>query len=145
MLSAPLRDRFGISEHMAYYSPDDLSEIVKRSANVFNMAIDAEGAYEIARRSRGTPRVANRLLKRIRDFAEVAGKSPVDLAMVDHALDQLQVDAQGLDQIDRKLLTFMIRDYQGGPVGLSTIAANIGEEMATIEEMYEPYLLQIGF
>ncbi|MFK5281349.1 Holliday junction branch migration DNA helicase RuvB, partial [Lacticaseibacillus paracasei] len=111
-----LRDRFGISEHMAYYSADDLSEIVKRSATIFDMAIDAEGAHEIARRSRGTPRVANRLLKRIRDFAEVAGQSPVDIQMVDHALDQLQVDQQGLDHIDRILLMFMIRDYEGGPV-----------------------------
>lgn len=145
MLSAPLRDRFGISEHMAYYSPDDLSEIVKRSANVLHMAIDAEGAYEIARRSRGTPRVAHRLLKRIRDFAEVAGQSPVDLDMVELALELLQVDATGLELIDRQLLTYLIRDYTGGPVGLYTIAAHIGEEMATIEEMYEPVLLTIGF
>lgn len=145
MLSAPLRDRFGITEHMAYYSAAELQEIVLRSAAIFNMTLSQESAYEIARRSRGTPRIANRLLKRIRDFADVAEAPQVTVPIVDNALDQLQVDDKGLDAIDRKLLTMMIRDYDGGPVGLSTIAANIGEETATIEEMYEPYLLQIGF
>ncbi|WP_125705309.1 Holliday junction branch migration DNA helicase RuvB [Lacticaseibacillus daqingensis] len=144
MLSAPLRDRFGITQHMAYYQPSELQEIVLRSADIFNMALPADSALEIARRSRGTPRIANRLLKRIRDFADVA-ESPVSVSLVDHALTQLQVDDHGLDAIDRKLLMMMIRDYAGGPVGLSTIAANIGEETATIEEMYEPYLLQLGF
>ncbi|WP_179395959.1 Holliday junction branch migration DNA helicase RuvB [Lacticaseibacillus absianus] len=144
MLSAPLRDRFGITEHMAYYQDAELQEIVLRSAGIFDMALPTDSALEIARRSRGTPRIANRLLKRIRDFADVA-ESSVTVPIVDHALDQLQVDDRGLDAIDRKLLMMMIRDYAGGPVGLSTIAANIGEETATIEEMYEPYLLQIGF
>ncbi|WP_225046711.1 Holliday junction branch migration DNA helicase RuvB [Lacticaseibacillus kribbianus] len=144
MLSAPLRDRFGITEHMAYYRDTELQQIVLRSADIFAMQLPADSALEIARRSRGTPRIANRLLRRIRDFADVAEQA-VSVAIVDHALDQLQVDQQGLDQIDRKMLMMMIRDYQGGPVGLSTIAANIGEETATIEEMYEPYLLQIGF
>ncbi|WP_262314914.1 Holliday junction branch migration DNA helicase RuvB [Lacticaseibacillus parakribbianus] len=144
MLSAPLRDRFGITEHMAYYTAEELQQIVLRSADIFNLTLPADSALEIARRSRGTPRIANRLLRRIRDFADVAGQA-VSVPIVDHALDQLQVDQKGLDSIDRKLLMMMIRDYQGGPVGLATIAANIGEETATIEEMYEPYLLQIGF
>ncbi|WP_461225062.1 Holliday junction branch migration DNA helicase RuvB [Lacticaseibacillus suihuaensis] len=144
MLSAPLRDRFGITEHMAYYTAEELQQIVLRSAGIFNLTLPEDSALEIARRSRGTPRIANRLLRRIRDFADVAGQA-VSVPIVDHALDQLQVDQKGLDSIDRKLLMMMIRDYQGGPVGLATIAANIGEETATIEEMYEPYLLQIGF
>lgn len=147
MLSAPLRDRFGITEHMAYYDAEELQQIVQRSARIFDLAVPDESAMEIARRSRGTPRIANRLLKRIRDFAEVDDDHDhaITVQLVDHALDQLQVDDQGLDQIDRKLLAMMIRDYDGGPVGLNTIAANIGEETATIEEMYEPYLMQIGF
>lgn len=145
MLSAPLRDRFGITEHMAYYTTDELTKIVRRSASIFNMTLPDESAHALARRSRGTPRIANRLLRRIRDFADVAEAPSISVALVDHALDQLQVDEKGLDQTDRKLLMMMIRDYGGGPVGLSTIAANIGEETATIEEMYEPYLLQIGF
>lgn len=144
MLSAPLRDRFGITEHMQYYNEDELKQIVLRSASIFNMTVPDSAALEVARRSRGTPRIANRLLRRIRDFADVAD-SDLDVALVDHALAQLQVDDRGLDAIDRKLLGMMIRDYDGGPVGLNTIAANIGEETATIEEMYEPYLLQIGF
>ncbi|MCI1986734.1 MAG: Holliday junction branch migration DNA helicase RuvB [Lactobacillus sp.] len=145
MLSAPLRDRFGITEHMAYYTADELTAIVQRTAGIFDMRLQPESALALARRSRGTPRIANRLLKRVRDFAEVASAESISVALVDHALNQLQVDAKGLDQIDRKLLLMMIRDYDGGPVGLATIAANIGEETATIEEMYEPYLLQIGF
>ncbi|KRO17979.1 Holliday junction branch migration DNA helicase RuvB [Lacticaseibacillus saniviri] len=145
VLSAPLRDRFGISAHMAYYTDEELTQIVFRSADVFDLTLEDQGAHEIARRSRGTPRIANRLLKRVRDFADVADAQTVSLDIVQHALTQLQVDARGLDQIDRKLLALMIRDYNGGPVGLNTIAANIGEERATIEEMYEPYLLQIGF
>lgn len=145
MLSAPLRDRFGIACHMAYYQPEELQQIVLRSASIFDMALPEESALTIARRSRGTPRIANRLLKRVRDYADVADQSVVSVALVDHALTQLQVDEQGLDQVDRKLLTLMLRDYAGGPVGLATIAANIGEETATIEEMYEPYLLQVGY
>ncbi|MFD1431287.1 Holliday junction branch migration DNA helicase RuvB [Lacticaseibacillus yichunensis] len=145
MLSAPLRDRFGITGHMVYYAPEELTQIVQRSAGIFNMTLPEASALELARRSRGTPRIANRLLRRIRDFAEVAEADEISVALVDHALDQLQVDGSGLDQIDRKLLSIMIRDYDGGPVGLNTIAANIGEESATIEEMVEPYLMQIGF
>ncbi|WP_125710925.1 Holliday junction branch migration DNA helicase RuvB [Lacticaseibacillus porcinae] len=145
MLSAPLRDRFGITAHMAYYTPEELTQIVQRTAGIFNMTLPLASAQALALRSRGTPRIANRLLKRIRDFADVAEADTVTVELVDHALDQLQVDERGLDQIDRKMLMMMIRDYDGGPVGLATIAANIGEETATIEEMYEPYLLQIGF
>ncbi|KRL58365.1 Holliday junction branch migration DNA helicase RuvB [Latilactobacillus fuchuensis] len=145
LLSAPLRDRFGIVEHMAYYEEADLVDIVERSAGVFNMAIVPDGALEIARRSRGTPRIANRLLKRIRDYAQVADQAAIDQPIADHALKQLQIDIRGLDSIDRKILKMMIDYYQGGPVGLKTIAANIGEEIETVEEVYEPYLLQIGF
>ncbi|MFC6171372.1 Holliday junction branch migration DNA helicase RuvB [Loigolactobacillus jiayinensis] len=145
LLSAPLRDRFGIVAHMAYYTEQDLTEIVERSATIFDTTIVTEGAHEIARRSRGTPRVANRLLKRIRDFAQVAEQSAIDLPIVEKALGLLQVDGRGLDYVDQKLLRAMIDFYDGGPVGLSTIAANVGEETDTIEEMYEPYLLQIGF
>lgn len=145
LLSAPLRDRFGIVEHMAYYTEADLMDIVQRSAGVFNMSIVPDGALEIARRSRGTPRIANRSLKRTRDYAQVADQNTIDQAIADHALSQLQVDIRGLDGVDRKILQMMIDYYQGGPVGLKTIAANIGEENETIEEVYEPYLLQIGF
>lgn len=145
MLSAPLRDRFGIVEHMNYYNQDELKQIIFRSAKIFNTKIEDEGAHELAMRSRGTPRIANRLLKRVRDFAQVAGKPSIDSAAVSKALDLLQVDQRGLDGIDRKMLLTMINYYHGGPVGLKTIAANIGEETNTIEEMYEPYLLQIGF
>jgi Holliday junction DNA helicase RuvB len=145
MLSAPLRDRFGIVEHMNYYNQDELKKIIFRSAQIFNSKIADEGAHELALRSRGTPRIANRLLKRVRDFAQVAGKAEIDLSTVRKALDLLQVDDHGLDEVDRKMLLTMINFYNGGPVGLKTIAANIGEETNTIEEMYEPYLLQIGY
>lgn len=145
MLSAPLRDRFGIVEHMNYYNQDELKKIIFRSAEIFNSKIADEGAHELALRSRGTPRIANRLLKRVRDFAQVAGKAEIDLPTVRKALDLLQVDDHGLDEVDRKMLLTMINFYHGGPVGLKTIAANIGEETNTIEEMYEPYLLQIGY
>ena len=138
MLSAPLRDRFGIVEHMNYYTQDELTKIIFRSAKIFHTSIQDEGAHELSLRSRGTPRIANRLLKRVRDFAQVAGKQSIDSAIVKQALSLLQVD-------DRKMLLTMINFYHGGPVGLKTIAANIGEETNTIEEMYEPYLLQIGF
>ncbi len=144
MLSAPLRDRFGIVEHMNYYQVADLEEIVKRTADIFQAPILASGAHEIAMRSRGTPRVANRLLKRIRDFAQVSEKDTIDLEIVQYALAKLKVDDLGLDAIDIKLLKTMIKYYDGGPVGLKTLAANIGEETDTIAEMYEPYLLQIG-
>ena len=145
VLSAPLRDRFGIIEHMAYYNQDELERIIFRSAKIFAMPIEPTGAKELAMRSRGTPRIANRLLKRVRDFAQVAGNDAIDAATVAKALQLLQVDERGLDEIDRRILHTMIDYYHGGPVGLKTIAANVGEEMGTIEEMYEPYLLQIGF
>lgn len=145
MLSQPLRDRFGIVEHMAYYTVDELAEIVARSADIFNMQIDQHGAVELARRSRGTPRIANRLLRRVRDFAMVKQQATINDQMVDYALNLLKVDEMGLDQIDHKILLMMIKHYHGGPVGVQTIAANIGEEVDTIESMYEPYLLQIGF
>lgn len=145
MLSAPLRDRFGIVEHMSYYNVAELEEIVKRTADIFHSSIAASGAHEIGRRSRGTPRIANRLLKRVRDFALVAGKEAIDVEIVNHALQILNVDQMGLDQTDVKLLTTMITQYGGGPVGISALAANIGEEVDTLESMYEPYLLQIGF
>lgn len=144
-LSAPLRDRFGIVEHMDYYTTDELDQIIKRSAGIFNCQIDPEGAKELALRSRGTPRIANRLLRRVRDFAEVANQPTITNTVVTKALKLLRVDNAGLDAIDRKILTTMINYYGGGPVGIKTIAANIGEETDTIEEMYEPYLLQIGF
>ncbi|MCT1176042.1 Holliday junction branch migration DNA helicase RuvB [Pediococcus pentosaceus] len=145
LLSAPLRDRFGIVEHMNYYNEADLANIVRRSAGIFNSHIDDQGAYEIASRSRGTPRISNRLLKRIRDFAEVENDGQIDRQLVSQSLKLLQVDNRGLDRTDKKVLTTMIDLYGGGPVGISTIAANIGEEPDTISEMYEPYLLQIGF
>lgn len=146
LLSAPLRDRFGIVGHMAYYNTDELEQIVKRSARILNSPIQEEGAHEIALRSRGTPRIANRLLKRIRDFAEVSEHhDSIDRSIVQQALTMLQVDDEGLDQTDIKLLETMIRFYNGGPVGLNTLAANIGEETDTVAEMYEPFLLQKGF
>ena len=130
---------------MEYYNEVDLSQIIKRSAQILSTGIDDEGAHEIARRSRGTPRVANRLLKRVRDFAEVKHKDKIDTEIVQFALDLLRVDKVGLDRTDRKLLKAMIELYDGGPVGLNTIAANIGEESDTIADMIEPYLMQIGF
>lgn len=145
LLSAPLRARFGIVGHMEYYNEVDLSQIIKRSAQILSTGIDDEGAHEIARRSRGTPRVANRLLKRVRDFAEVKHKDKIDTEIVQFALDLLRVDKVGLDRTDRKLLKAMIELYDGGPVGLNTIAANIGEESDTIADMIEPYLMQTGF
>lgn len=144
-LSAPLRDRFGIVEHMAYYNATELNQIIMRSSRIFNVRIQDSGAHELALRSRGTPRIANRLLKRVRDFAQVAKKPAIDHEIVVKALELLQVDNKGLDEVDRKMLMTMINFYHGGPVGVKTIAANIGEEVDTIEEMYEPYLLQIGF
>lgn len=145
MLSAPLRDRFGIVSHMEYYAQDDLKEIVLRSAQIFDTQIVEEGAFEIARRSRGTPRIANRLLKRIRDFAEVESDGIVDRQVASEALALLQVDAAGLDYVDQKILKTMIELYGGGPVGLSTLSVNISEETETVEDMYEPYLIQKGF
>lgn len=144
-LSAPLRDRFGILAYMEYYTESELQRIVSRSAQVIGVETEALGVSEIARRSRGTPRIANRLLKRVRDFAEVEGDGVITKDTAEHALGTLQVDEKGLDTIDQKLLTTLIDLYQGGPVGLNTLAANIGEDIETIEDMIEPYLLQQGF
>lgn len=145
MLSAPLRDRFGIVSHLEYYKTADLREIVLRTADIFNTEIVDDGAYEIARRSRGTPRIANRLLKRVRDYAQVQSDGVVNRQIADQALEMLQVDHEGLDYVDQKILRTMIELYQGGPIGLSTLAVNISEEMETVEDMYEPYLIQKGF
>lgn len=145
MLSAPLRDRFGIISHMQYYEDHDLKEIVQRTASIFETDIVEEVAIEIARRSRGTPRIANRLLKRVRDYAQVQADGLIDRTVADQALALLAVDHAGLDYIDQKLIRTMIELYQGGPVGLSTIAVNIGEETETVEDMYEPFLIQKGF
>ncbi len=145
MLSAPLRDRFGVMARLEYYTESELTQIVQRTADIFQAKIDYEASVEIARRSRGTPRIANRLLRRVRDFAQVQGDGTITLAIADHSLEQLQVDERGLDHIDHKLLLGMIEKFRGGPVGLETIAATIGEEADTIEDVYEPYLLQIGF
>ncbi|RLQ92007.1 Holliday junction branch migration DNA helicase RuvB [Planomicrobium sp. Y74] len=144
-LSAPLRDRFGVLARLDYYDTEALTEIVVRSSKLFEADIDPNAAVEIARRSRGTPRIANRLLKRVRDYAMVRGTGSITMDMADQALEMLQVDPLGLDHIDHKLITGMISRFRGGPVGLDTIAASIGEESTTIEDVYEPYLLQIGF
>ena len=145
MLTAPLRDRFGVVHRLEFYTVDELTEIVLRSAQVFHVAIDREGAREIARRSRGTPRLANRLLKRVRDFAEVKDDGNITLSVANFALDLLEVDKYGLDNTDRSLLLAMIETFQGGPVGLDTLAACIGEDSGTIEDVYEPFLIQNGF
>lgn len=144
-LSAPLRDRFGVLARLELYTPEELCRIVKRSAGILQIEIDEDGAYQIASRSRGTPRIANRLLKRARDFAQVLGNGIITKENADLALNRLEIDPLGLDSIDRLLLSSMIRNYNGGPVGLETIAAAIGEEAITIEDVYEPYLMQIGF
>lgn len=144
-LSAPLRDRFGVVLRLELYTPEELAQIVTRSANILGIDIEKYGALEIASRSRGTPRIANRLLKRARDFAQVIGNGIIDEESADHALEKMEIDNMGLDSIDRLLLSTMIKSYGGGPVGLETIAAAIGEEAVTIEDVYEPYLMQIGF
>ncbi|HIE8451909.1 TPA: Holliday junction branch migration DNA helicase RuvB [Bacillus cereus] len=144
-LSAPLRDRFGVLSRLEYYTVDQLSAIVERTAEVFEVEIDSLAALEIARRARGTPRIANRLLRRVRDFAQVRGNGTVTMEITQMALELLQVDKLGLDHIDHKLLLGIIEKFRGGPVGLETVSAMIGEESHTIEDVYEPYLLQIGF
>jgi Holliday junction DNA helicase RuvB len=144
-LSAPLRDRFGVISRLEYYSVEHLSQIVMRTAEILQVGIAPEAAAEIARRSRGTPRIANRLLRRVRDFAQVRGNGTITFPLAEEALELLQVDRLGLDHIDHKLLKAIIEKFAGGPVGLETIAATIGEETQTIEDVYEPYLLQIGF
>ncbi len=144
-LSAPLRDRFGVLLRLDYYDEQSLAEIVTRSATLFDVAIDLPASMELARRSRGTPRIANRLLKRVRDYAQVLSDGDITMSLSKTALELLQVDPLGLDHIDRKLMETMIERFRGGPVGLDTIAASIGEESMTIEDVYEPYLMQIGF
>ncbi|CDO01756.1 Holliday junction ATP-dependent DNA helicase RuvB [Oceanobacillus picturae] len=145
LLSAPLRDRFGVLSRLEFYEAKDLCSIIERTAEIFQTSITKEAATEVARRSRGTPRIANRLLKRIRDISQVKGEVEISADTTADALTMLQVDDEGLDHIDHKLLKGMIENFQGGPVGLDTIAATIGEESQTIEDVYEPYLLQIGF
>ncbi len=144
-LTTPLRDRFGVLLRLELYTPEELATIVKRSASLLEVGIDDAGALEIASRSRGTPRIANRLLKRVRDYAQVKGDGKITLEIAKSALSALEIDQLGLDNIDRKMLETIIKFYDGGPVGLETLAATIGEESVTIEDVYEPYLMQIGF
>ena len=144
-LSAPLRDRFGVVARLELYSPAELCKIVERSAGILGIEVEHEGAMELARRSRGTPRIANRFLKRVRDFAEVIGNGIITKDIAAEALSRLEVDELGLDSIDRRILMMMIKNYNGGPIGLETLAAATGEEAVTIEDGYEPYLMQIGF
>jgi Holliday junction DNA helicase RuvB len=145
MLSAPLRDRFGVSMRFEFYEPEDLRTIIDRSAKILQMDLTPEGAMEIASRSRGTPRIANRLLRRVRDFAHVEKSETVDKAIAHRSLDKLDVDHLGLDNMDRRILKTIIKDYSGGPVGVETLAVSVSEETETIEDVYEPYLIQIGF
>ncbi|MDD4691589.1 Holliday junction branch migration DNA helicase RuvB [Eubacterium aggregans] len=145
LLTAPLRDRFGVVQRLELYNKTDLSTIVKRSAHILNIALDDGGAEELAMRSRGTPRIANRLLKRVRDYAEIEGQGTINAGLASAALELFEVDAVGLDEIDRIMLTTIIEKFDGGPVGIDTLAASIGEERGTIEEVYEPYLMQLGF
>ena len=144
-LTTPLRDRFGIIHRLELYTPEDLAKIVKRSAKILKVNIDNESAMEIARRSRGTPRIANRLLKRVRDYAIVLGDGDINLKITKHALNKLEIDELGLDETDRKMLEMMITQYNGRPIGIDTIATSLDEEIDTIEDVYEPYLIQIGF
>jgi Holliday junction DNA helicase RuvB len=144
LVTAPLRSRFGIVHRLDFYSPEELVTIVRRSASILGIATDDEGAFEIARRSRGTPRVANRLLRRARDFAQVRAQGQVTLQVAKESLEMLGVDEQGLDEVDRNLLLTIIQKYSGGPVGLNTLAASLSEEEDAIEEIYEPYLIQLG-
>ena len=144
-LSAPLRDRFGVTLRLELYTPEELCKIVKRSADILNVPIEENGAMEIAKRSRGTPRIANRMLRRVRDFAQVKADGTITREVADEALRALEVDYLGLDQVDRRMLRAIIENYSGGPVGLDTLAATIGEESVTLEDVYEPYLMQIGF
>lgn len=145
LLSSPLRDRFGVLSRLEYYQEEDLASIVERTAAILDVEIDEKATFEMARRARGTPRIANRLLRRVRDFAQVKGDGAITETLATEALEMLQVDRLGLDHIDHKLLRGIIEKFRGGPVGLDTISATIGEESHTIEDVYEPYLLQIGF
>jgi Holliday junction DNA helicase RuvB len=145
LLTSPLRDRFQIQERLDYYEPRFLEQILDRSARILGVDLDKSGSAEIARRARGTPRIANRLLRRVRDFAEVDGDGKIDRAVADRALQRLQVDDAGLDPMDRKILLTLIEKFEGGPVGVETIAAIVGEQRDTLEDVYEPFLLQEGF
>ena len=145
LLTSPLRERFGIRMHLEYYSPEILDRIVKRSAAILQVSIEDNASYEIARRSRGTPRIANALLRRVRDFAQVKGDGTIDLKIARFALDALNIDKFGLDEMDNKILLTIINKFKGGPVGLTTIATAVGEDAGTIEEVYEPFLIQEGF
>ena len=144
-LTTPLRDRFGVIFKLELYTPEQLARIVQRSASILGIPISPDGAFELASRSRGTPRIANRLLKRVRDFAQVQGKAEIDAATTGYALDRLEIDNLGLDNTDRRMMEAIIRFYGGGPVGLDTLAATVGEEAVTIEDVCEPYLMQLGF
>lgn len=145
MITAPLRDRFGVVFRLDYYTPEDLKKIVVRSSTILEIAVSDEGATEIARRSRGTPRIANRLLKRIRDFAQVEGKTSIDRDTADYALKRLKVDEKGLDEMDRRILSSIVEKFGGGPVGVGSLAVAVSEEVETIEDVYEPFLIQQGF
>lgn len=145
LLTAPLRDRFGVVSHLEFYTTDELEKIIRRSAQVLNVEIDDEGAHELARRSRGTPRLANRMLKRVRDFAQVKYDGRITKEVADYALTLMDVDKDGLDRNDRMILSAIINKFGGGPVGIETIAASIGEDAGTLEDVYEPYLVQNGF
>lgn len=145
LLTAPLRSRFGIINRLDYYSVEDLFHVINRSASILNIPIEVDGAYEISRRSRGTPRIANRLLRRTRDFADVKGNGIITKSIADYALAQLEVDEHGLDEMDKRILVAIMEKFNGGPVGLNTLAIAVGEEPGTIEEVYEPYLIQEGF
>lgn len=145
LLTSPLRDRFGIIQHLDFYNIEDLTTIVKRSSHILSIAIEPDAAMEIAQRSRGTPRIANRLLKRVRDFVQVSGDGKISIKGAREALEKLDVDSYGLDEIDRKILLTILKKFSGGPVGLNTLSAAIGEEKDTIQDIYEPYLIQIGF
>ncbi len=144
-LTAPLRDRFGVIERLELYTPDELCDIILRSASILDIACERDGAMELAKRSRGTPRIANRFLKRVRDFAEIEGNGVISKDIVDLALKRMEVDELGLDKMDKRLLEMMIKGYNGGPVGLETLASAIGEEAVTLEDVCEPYLMQLGF
>jgi Holliday junction DNA helicase RuvB len=145
LITGPLRARFGIVHRLDFYEPQELAEIARRSALLLDISIEVDGAEEIARRSRGTPRIANRLLRRVRDFAQVKGDGIIDLETAARALEMLEVDELGFDEVDRKILTILIEHYQGGPAGIGAIAAAVGEDRGTIEDLYEPYLIQQGF
>ncbi len=145
LLTSPLRDRFGVPFRLEYYRPEELEEVIRRSAKALSIVIDDGGAHEIARRARGTPRVANRLLRRVRDFAQVKGDGTIGQAIADHALSQMEVDGEGLDVMDRKILRVILEKFQGGPVGVETICASVSEERDTVEDVYEPFLIQRGF